>query len=437
MSRRNCFLSREVCLRRRSRHPVRHGLGHRNSRRHIVAHGHVGLRHSRRNVVGHRNAARRRHVVGRRNRARQRHVVGRRRHVVGRLRGLARAKPHVPRQVVAEVNLGVGTQRLDLLNLSVAADLVELAHLHRLTSQALGVSHGEGTDLFSLCSGEHTHLVSLRHRLDTSCLRFCLGLIDHDLVLDVLLREFGLRDHDELLVLHLLSSDLSLEVGRLNLSFGLLLDSDTKGCLLHESLLRLLLCELQALLPDHIRNNDVGDAHPVDRDTGVNFADLSLDFGHQVVVEVAEVSDLDLIDRAVCAQLAHVLAKRVKNQYGVVVEAILDDRLNDFLRVDAVCDLDTRNVDVDALLRNAAYVVRDVRVLNGLDMVDDRGQRVVELDARVHLRVNLAPVHVQADVAARDGRVERVGRRDGRKRQRAHQRECRDAGVGALDGRQR
>ena len=373
MSRRNCFLSREVCLRRRSRHPVRHG-------------------------------------------------IDRRRRVKRSLRGLSRAKPHVTRQVVAEVDLGVSTQRLNLLDLRVAGDLVELAQFSRLTGEPLGVGHGKGTDLISLRRGIHALLVSRRYRLHASLLGVGPGRIDHDLVLNVLLREFGLRDHDKLLVLHLLSSKLALEISCLNRSFGLLLDSDTKGCLLHESLLRLLLSELKALLPDHIGNNDVGDAHPVDQDTRINFAYLSLDFGHQVVVEVAEVSDLDFIDRAVRAQLSHVLAERVKNQHGVVFEAVLGDCLGDFLRVDAVGDFDARNVDIDALLGHAAHVVRDVSVLNGLDVVDDGGQWVVELDARIHLWVNLAPVHVHADVAARDGRVERVGRRDGRKHQRAHQR---------------
>jgi len=116
--------------------------------------------------------------------------------------------------------------------------------------------------------------------------------------------------------------------------------------------------------------------------------------------------DLNVIDRSVGTQLAHVLAERIEDEHSVVAEAILDDRIDDARWVDAVGNLDAWNVDVDALLGHTANVARDVRVLNGLDVVDVRGQRVVELHARVELWVDLTPAHVDADVAAGDGSVD-------------------------------
>ena len=188
----------------------------------------------------------------------------------------------------------------------------------------------------------------------------------------------------------------------------MLLDGDALAALLHQKLVRLLSRELKTLLLDLGRDDDVGDAHPVNCDARVHRVYLLLDLLLQAIIERVEVSDLDLVDRALSTQLAHALAEWVEHEHRVVVEAELGDHRDYGLRLDAIGDLNARNLDVDALLRDATLVLEKIGILYVLDMEDVRRERVVEVDARLEVGLDLAHPAVDADVSAWDGGVEGI-----------------------------
>ena len=267
---------------------------------------------------------------------------------------------HVARKVIPEVHLHIVLECLNFHDLNVARDGVESLHRNCLEACCLCICDGESLDLLCLKLG---------------------------------------------------SSKRALVVRLLNECLLLLLDGDALAALLNQKLVGLLRRELKTLLLDLGRDDDVGDAHPVNRDARVHRVHLLLDLLLQAIVECVEVSDLDLVDCALGTQLAHALAEWVEHEHRVVVEAELGDHRDDGLRLDAVGDLDARDLDVDTLLRDAPQVLEKIGILDVLDMADVRRERVVEVDARLKVGLDLAHPAVDADVSARDGSVEGLGQR--------------------------